>query len=741
MISNMLDWTNIFRYLLCLFWVNGGFLFAADFSDVEWEIVPTDEGVWSFNHETNIATAFYGVAININDPSSGGASIQADRITIDAEIGDILAEGNVSMHQNGVVWRGEEIRYNYITRILAAGAYRAGQSPFIASGTELYADPTAGNYRIGSAYVSTDDHEEPFLKVKMESVDIINQERFEAQGSTVYAGKVPLIRLPKLRGNLDRSSSQFNTTPGYRSRFGYFLLNEYNWQTSENLDTTFNFDYRTSRGFAGGPDFDYNLGPVWGSGELQAYYLNDRNTELDAQGNRITNDRFRFGWFHQAQINDQLTAKVSIQKMSDSLLNRDFFETFHRQNTQPKSYIELNQQWRNFALSALAQPRMNDFFNRVERIPEIKFTGLRQQIGVTPLFYESETSAGYFSREYMYDNLPDFDAARFDSFHQMLYPKNYFGWLNLTPRIGGRYSYYSSTTGTGTTLNEQTRFIFNTGTEASVKLSRVFPQYKSNIFDARGLKHVVVPSVNYVFVPEPNARPNSIPQFDYDMPSLRMLPIDFPAFNAIDAIDTSNVMRVGLRNQLQTKRGEDEIIENLVYWNLFADWRLHPEVGQDDFADMTSDINFRPRSWLNMGSQVRYSLEDEDYRLADQSITLTPNDTWSLQVGNIFIRDEPTYWGTGNNAYYTRFYYRLNENWGARINHHFEARDNRMEEQSYTVYRDFRSFTGALSLRMRNPRENQESDYTIALVISMKAFPRFDLNSDINRPTYLFDGN
>ena len=166
----MLDWTNIFRYLLCLFWVNGGFLFAADFSDVEWEIVPTDKGVWSFNHETNIATAFYGVAINISDPSSGGASIQADRITIDAEIGEVLAEGNVSMHQNGLVWRGEEIRYNYITRILAAGAYRAGQSPFVASGTELYADPRTGNYRIGNAYVSTDDHEEPFLKVKMESL-------------------------------------------------------------------------------------------------------------------------------------------------------------------------------------------------------------------------------------------------------------------------------------------------------------------------------------------------------------------------------------------------------------------------------------------------------------------------------------------------------------------------------------------------------------------------------------------
>ena len=738
---NMFDWFKNIYIILFLFAGSNGLLLAATFSDAEWEIVPTDEGVWSFNHETNIATAFYGVAVNISDPSSGGAAIQADRITIDAEIGEVLAEGNVTMHQNGLVWRGEEIRYNYFTRTMGAGSYRAGQSPFIASGSGILADPATGSYRLEDAFVSTDDHENPFFKVKTKSIEVQNQERFVAEDATVYVGKVPLFYVPRMSGNMEGGSSQFNTTPGYRSMFGYFLLNEYNLQTSENLATTFHFDYRTKRGFAGGPEFAYNLGPVFGSGTLQTYYLDDREPELDTRGNRITNDRFRIGWFHQAQIKTNLTAKVSIQKMSDPLLNRNFFENFHRQNTQPRSYLELNQQWRNFALSALAQPRVNTFFNRVERLPEIKFTGLRQQIGATPLFYESETSAGYFSREYLYDSLPNFDAARFDSFHQVLYPKNYLGWLNLTPRIGGRYGYYSSTTGTGTTQNEETRFIFNSGAEASVKLSRVYPQFQSRMLGANGLRHIVIPSVNYVFVPEPNARPNSLPQFDYDIPSLRMLPIDFPAFNAIDAIDTSNVMRVGLRNQLQTKRGEAETIENLLHWNLFADWRLNPEVGQDDFADMTSDINIRPRSWLNMSSQVRYSLEEGDFRLADQSITLTPNDTWSFQVGNIFIRDEPTYWGSGNNAFYTRIYYRFNENWGARINHHFEARDGRMEEQSYTVYRDFRSFTGAFSLRMRNPRENEESDYTIAMVISMKAFPRFDLDSDVNRPTYLFDGN
>ena len=136
---------------------------------------------------------------------------------------------------------------------------------------------------------------------------------------------------------------------------------------------------------------------------------------------------------------------------------------------------------------------------------------------------------------------------------------------------------------------------------------------------------------------------------------------------------------------------------------------------------------------------TRYSLEDNDLRLADQYVTLLPNNVWSFRIGHLYVRDEPTYWGIGNNVYYTRLYYRLNENWGARINHHYEARDGRLEEHSYTLYRDFRSFTGAFSLRMRNPRGNRDSDYTLAVVVSMKAFPSVKLGDDVNRPTRLFD--
>ena len=117
-------------------------------------------------------------------------------------------------------------------------------------------------------------------------------------------------------------------------------------------------------------------------------------------------------------------------------MNRDFFESFHRQNTQPRSYVEINQQWRNAALSIVAQPQLNTFFNRVERLPEIKLTGLRQQLGNSPFFYESETTAGYFARNFRYERGRSFEAARLDTFHQILMPRTYAGWLTLTPKLG-----------------------------------------------------------------------------------------------------------------------------------------------------------------------------------------------------------------------------------------------------------------------------------------------------------------
>jgi LPS-assembly protein len=240
--------------------------------------------------------------------------------------------------------------------------------------------------------------------------------------------------------------------------------------------------------------------------------------------------------------------------------------------------------------------------------------------------------------------------------------------------------------------------------------------------------------MNYVYVPTPNARPPDLPQFDYELPSLRLLPNEFTDYNAIDSIDSQNVIRFGLRNKLQTKRQGK--VENLLYWDLYTDWRLRPREDQTTFADLYSDLVFKPRSWITLESLMRYQINGGDLRLALHSLTLQPNDVWSWSLGHYYLRDDPstapTSLGLGNSLVTSSLFYRLNENWGFRAAHHFEVNDGRMEEQSYSIYRDFRAWTGALTCRFRDNRSGPD-DFTIAFTFSLKAHPRYGLGSDTAR--------
>ena len=120
----------------------------------------------------------------------------------------------------------------------------------------------------------------------------------------------------------------------------------------------------------------------------------------------------------------------------------------------------------------------------------------------------------------------------------------------MTPRVGGRFTYYGAATGSGATTTNEDRGVFNTGAEVSFKASRVWQGAQSEFLDVDGLRHIIEPSMNYVYIPRPNVLPSQVPQFDYELTnSLRLLPIDFPDYNAIDSINAENTIRFGLNNR------------------------------------------------------------------------------------------------------------------------------------------------------------------------------------------------
>lgn len=699
---------------------------------IAWEIrSQTSASEVEINPATGEITAPNGVVISYRD-----VNLTAKKITANQQTGEVLAEGSVTINGRDHFWTGERAVYNFSTGLMSADNFRTGQDPFFVGGARLLGDQSNSVYSAGEGYLTTDNFSDPAYRLRAKSIYFSPGKFIEAHGATLYLGSVPVFYFPYYRRSLGPHPNHFSFTPGYRSSWGPYLLSTYHWYLNDTLDGGLHFDLRERRGLAGGPEVNFHLGP-YGDGSLLLYYARDTDPSADQILVPPPPDRKRIAFTYQANIQSNFTAKAVVRYQSDAQVVRDFFESEYRKNVQPASFLELDKVWSNWTLNALVQARVNQFYETVERLPDLKLTGLRQQIGETPLFYESDSSFGYFHRRFADDFTPDFAAWRGDTFHQILWPNTFFGWLNFTPRVGGRFTSYSQTEGPGAVTTEQNRGVFNTGAEISFKASRVWKNVENSFLEIHELRHIFEPSINYVFVPAPNVSPSLLPQFDYEIPSLRLLPIEFPDYNSVDAIDSQNVLRFTLLNRLQTKRADG--IMNVVNWALYTDWRLRPRPGQDTFADLFSDLNLRPRSWLALFSQVRFGLHDERVSQSNHRLVVLPNDVWSVSLGHYYVRQDVARFGPdpGHNTIYDSIFYRFNENWGARVAHHFEARDGVMEEQYYTLYRDLRSWTAALTFRHRQNRVGKPDDFTVAITVSLKAIPKYALGADSDRPDLL----
>jgi lipopolysaccharide assembly outer membrane protein LptD (OstA) len=676
--------------------------------------------------------------------------------------GDVVAEGDVTILDHGHIWRGTNFVYNFKTGDVRANTFKSVQEPFSLSGAHL----TGGSnkvYTATHATITTDDYARPGYRIRARRITIAVGQYFEAHQATLYWGRVPVFYFPYYKRTLGQHPNNWEYEPGYRSIFGPYLLSAYNWYGNGMLDGTLHFDVREERGVATGPDLNFHLGN-WGEAAFRYYYANDQKPNADGfNAPDLGENRQRASFYYEVHPTSNLTAKVVADYQSDPLILRDFFEREYETNVEPASFAEASQLWPNYTLNAMVQPRLVDFFETVERLPDVKLSGLRQEVGETPVYYESESSVGWFKRAFSSTNSlffltndtvfpntrttnappSDYSAGRIDTFHQFTLPETFFGWLNVTPDVGGRLTYYSDVDGPQIHTNQQLRAVFNTGVDVSFKASQVYRGAESSFLDVHELRHIIEPEIDYAYVPAPTRSPGQLPQFDYQSPSLRLLPIEFPDYNDVDSIGGMNVLRLMLRNKLQTKR--DTGVQDLVNWALYTDWNLHPGTNHP-FGDLYSDLEFRPRSWLTFVSSTRYDMVSNRWREAIESMVVQPSTAWSLALNyRYLINNDPefqTYAGQnlpGHNLISASLYYRMNENWGAHIAEQYEAQYGGLQQQVYSIYRDLRSWTAALLFRITEG-PGQPTDFTVALTFSLKAFPRFGLGSDSDRPASLFSG-
>jgi LPS-assembly protein len=550
------------------------------------------------------------------------------------------------------------------------------------------------------------------------------------------------------------------------------------------------FDIREKRGYAGGLDVQY-FPSLTSDILLKVYYAQDNYyaqtdptiPNAPAHGNINNNDvydgvpydnRYRLTYQQHLEFTPDFSSTADINKWSDPYVTRDYFPGEYQQENQPPNFVSLDESNPNFTVSLLASPQVNPFFETVERLPEFSVESRQQKIFDSPVEYTSQSSVVNFERkfadtqyfrdpnDYPYNSFEhentaydfyhptgnfDYDTAqqnnyrayRYDTYHEFSLPHQYFNFLSLTPRIGGRATYYSdvNTNITDTEnnnglsndkiLNPKLRLAVNAGLQGDFKISRTWTNFTAPNLGINGIRHEIEPFFDAEYAPSPTVGPNQIRGFDDRLYSTQLQPLDWTEYNSIDSIDREAVIRFGVSNKIQTKRDgvNYDLFTVKTYADADFDHNFSAAVPGGTLSNLFNDVRFNQSKNLQFQSMSSLAIEHGSYNEIDNNAIWMPDPSLKLTVGDHYINHSAIF-GDSNQAVLDLFY-RMNEHWQFEGQEQFEAATGRLQLQDYTVYRDLDAWQ--LGLSYSDSEINNRGDHTVYFSLTLKAFPQYQLHT------------
>ncbi len=739
--------------------------------------VPIEINSEQTRFEGGIAIADRNVIIRYSD-----VTIYCDYATYNPDTRDVLLSGNVRLYRAGQLFTGDRALYNLETKVLNAADFRGDFAPFGFGGSTLTSQG-GDAYLVKDGIFTTSDNSKPDWQLRARTVRIYAKDRIVFTNVRLYVGRTPIFWFPYLYQSLDREQS-FTLVPGYSGVWGAYLLAHYTFPLAEQTSGMLRVDLLADRGVGLGFDarwpgksgslghssvFDTasdsdaaektkesKTGRNWG--RFRSYFIDDSSPGINRTANRrepIDPARYRVSLQDRTYLTEDIYSTIDINKLSDRRFLQDFAEHEFRQNPNPDNLIAVTKWDENYTFTLLAREQLNTDQDGTERLPEAALDLKRRPVfGKSGIIYEGETSAGYFRSNFATGSLfPDYASARVDTFHQLIYPAVLGGWLSLVPRVGVRGTYYSDSgavvdplTGvpTARVTNEPAisqrlrtggpvfRPVVNAGFESSFKLSRAYEDVQSRRWGLDGLRHVVQPYMNFSYV-WTGKNPDEILQFDRIRRSTQLQPIDFPQFNTIDSIDNWSILRLGVRNRLQTRRDNLTFtwLEMDTYFDTNIDrpdFGLSSPVDDGTFSNLQNRLRWTPLPWVNLQVDAQLPIFDRGFTEVNTSLNFLATENMQFNVGHRYIK-------TGNQVFFDSNllniggYFRISDNWAVSFREQYEFQTSVIEFQSYEIHRDLSSWVASLGLLVRENRGTQKSltDVGVLLTFTLKDIPEVRL--------------
>jgi LPS-assembly protein len=708
------------------------------------EITSTGETTY----ENGLATARDNVAIHI-----GNTDIYADYAQYNSTTKDVELRGHVRIYRDASVYIAESGIYNTETKKIKALNARTESQPYFLTGGHVTSISENG-YLIKDGTFTTHDSPKNDFHLRARTIRVYENDRVIFQYVTAYVGKVPVFWWPYLYQSLNEAFS-FSISPAYLSSWGPSLLTQVTFPITEDIRGRFRLDYRGRRGVAVGLDstMDYFNDS---QARLKTYYIQDQNPNLNETNiprKDVPTGRYRVSLADTTNFTDDIYGLANLTKLSDQYVMQDFFQGEFRLDPNPDNVLAVTKTDPFYTLTAIERFQANQFFTTTERQPEVVLDIKRHGLFGGPIFYEGETGFANLRLQFPQGlGFENYGTDRLDTFHQLTFPNTYFGWLSIVPRVGYRGTYYGKTWDLGSTTfippsnplvpnfilppptlanpvkfdGDTFRSVFDTGAEASFKISRTWENVQSRAIGLDGLMHVIQPFTNFSYVKEDGPNPTSILALDRFQPSTQLPAIDFPQFTTIDTIDDWTIWRVGVRNKLETRRDD----RTITWFELdtYVDVNFNNPFDRTDYSNLFNNIRFQPLPWVSFSINSQLPAFDQGFTEVDTVANVQPMANLQLTVAHRYLNGNPFF--QDSSLFVVGGYYRIDDNWGVAVQEQYEGATGILEQQRYSIYRDLSSWVASFGGIIRD--NNGSKEYGVLFTITLKAFPKFgfDLNFD-----------
>ena len=714
--------------------------------NVPMEITSTGETTY----ENGLATARDNVAIHI-----GNTDIYADYAQYNPSTHDVALRGHVRIYREASLYIAESGVYNTETKKIRALTARTESVPYFLKGGNVTSISDNG-YLVQGGNFTTNDTARPDFHLHAQKIRYYEDDRVIFQYVTAYIGNVPIFWFPYLYQSLSDTFS-FSVTPAYTSTWGPSLLTQVMFPITDYIKARLRLDYFGRRGPAIGFDPVIDYGKDQSSqARLKTFYIDDQNPDINQTNvprKDVPTNRYRLSLEDRTNFTDSIYATANITKLSDAYVMQDYYPGEFRIDPVPDNVVALTKTNPVFTLTGIERFQANDFFTTTERQPEVVLDIKRHGLFGGPIFYEGETGFANLRLQFPEDSgIKNYGTDRFDTFHQLTFPNTYFGWLSFVPRVGYRGTYYGKTWDLGSTVfvpptnplvpdfilpppttanpikfdGDTFRSVFDTGAEASFKISQKWENVQSRAFGLDGLMHVIQPFTDFSYVKEDGPNPLSILQFDRFEPSTQLRAIDFPQFTPIDSIASWTVWRVGVRNRLETRRDDQTI--TWLELDSFVDVNFTNPYDRTDYSNLFNNLRFNPLPWMSLSINSQLPAFSKGFTEVDTVASVQPLANLQVNVAHRYLNGNPFF--QDSSLFVFGGYCRLNDNWSVGVQEQYEAETGLLEEQRYSIYRDLSSWVASFGGIIRD--NNGVKEYGLLFTVTLKAFPKLgvDLNFD-----------